>query len=204
MFCDVTCTHVMSASSMSYHLHSGHVMPCWLPMLSYSCHATRHISHLLIASPLPLLSHIMLSLLMSCYLWAGHFTSYSGHVSFTHVMSSLLRPTKGQFAPTWQSLWAETAVGLATCGKQTLQWVSVCCGLFFHWFLPLNFQKSFSVTHRRYESLHRYVTRDTHIKKRWACIRNMRIDFWFSWEFPAQNRKSTSGSIGSTFAMKHP
>ena len=28
MFCDVSCTHAMSASSMSYHLHSGRVMSC--------------------------------------------------------------------------------------------------------------------------------------------------------------------------------
>ena len=34
-------------------------------------------------------SHVMLSVLMSCYLWADHFTSWP--VTFTHVMSASIR-----------------------------------------------------------------------------------------------------------------
>ena len=68
MFSHATCTHVMSASSMSYHLHSGHVMPCWLPTLSYSCHVTRLMSHLLIASPASRLFSLFASILLAALL----------------------------------------------------------------------------------------------------------------------------------------
>ena len=67
-----------------------------------------------------------------------------------------------------QSRWAETAAGLATGWKAKPLNGSALAAVCFALVSPIWFEISFSVAHRRYESLHRYVTRDAQTNKKIA------------------------------------
>ena len=67
-------------------------------------------------------------------------------------------PDRGEFSPSFQNCTAEAHKAcnsflIPGIGQRWLLYVSA-------WFLQLNYRNSFSVAHRRYESFHRYVTRD--------------------------------------------